>query len=180
MVLGHELLLLVCSRCCRKRGGGRAPHRPATLSLDCLPACSRDTLEHAMHSSKDTLALEHLVWAVYDNILAPGRLLSLSGYESYSQVLQHLLDKMFRGLQVHCLACTSAIFRSKERMKSVVMVPWKLPQTEMFPMTRDVWRRVCQGDQATGGPLDLEVDALKWMECQCSYTDAQLNFWLLL
>ena len=37
------------------------------------------------------------------------------------------------------------------------------------------------GDQATREPLDLEVDALKWMkEHQHSYTDAQLNFWLLL
>ena len=25
VVLGHELLLLTCSRCCRKRGGGRVP-----------------------------------------------------------------------------------------------------------------------------------------------------------
>ena len=58
MVLGHELFLLACSRCCRKRGGGRAPCFPAVLSLDHLPACSIDTLEHAVHSSKDTIALE--------------------------------------------------------------------------------------------------------------------------
>ena len=28
IVLGHELLLLVCSRCCSKRGGGRGSHCP--------------------------------------------------------------------------------------------------------------------------------------------------------
>ena len=30
-------------------------------------------------------------------------------------------------------------------------------------------------------PLDPEVDAMRWVkECQCSYTDAQLDFWLFL
>ena len=30
-------------------------------------------------------------------------------------------------------------------------------------------------------PLDLDADAMRWMkEHQCSYTDAQLDFWLLL
>ena len=83
MVLGHELLLLAHSRCCKKRGGGRAPHRLSVLSLDHLPACSIDTLEHAVHSVRDTTALECLAWAVYDNQLGPGKSLSLSGYESY-------------------------------------------------------------------------------------------------
>ena len=48
-------------------------------------------------------------------------------------------------------------------------------------MMRDVWEEFAKEDQATGGQLDLEVDALKWMkEHQHSYTYAQLNFWLLL
>ena len=66
-------------------------------------------------------------------------------------------------------------------MKSVEMVPRKSPQTEKFPMMRDMWEEFAKEDQATGGQLDPEVDALKWMkERQHSYTDAQLNFWLLL
>ena len=37
------------------------------------------------------------------------------------------------------------------------------------------------GDQATGGQLDHMLDVLKWMqERQLSYTDEQLNFWILL
>ena len=171
MVLGHKLLVLVHSRCCRKKGGGRAPCCPSVLSLDCLPACSRDTLEHAVHSTKDTTALEHLAWAIYDNQLGPGKSLPLSGYKSYGQVLQHLVDKAFRGLQVCCLVCTSAIFKPEERMKSVVPVPQKLQWTEKFLMTRDVQEEFAGGDQATGGwgePLDPKVDPLKWMkECQC-------------
>ena len=183
MVLGHELLLLMHSRCCRKRGG-RAPCLPGALSLDHLPACPRDTLGHAVHSTKDTTALEHLAWAIYDNQLGPGKVPSLSGYETYGQVLHCLLDKAFRRLQAHCLAHTLAVFKPEERMKSVVTVPQKSQQTEKFPMTRDVQQEFAGGDQATGGwgePLDLEVDARKWMkEHQHSYTDMQLNFWLLL
>ena len=67
-------------------------------------------------------------------------------------------------------------------MKSVVMVPWKLPSGLKSSHDEGCARRVCLGgDQATGGPLDPEVDALKWMkEHQHSYMDVQLNFWLLL
>ena len=92
MVLGHELLLQVCSRCCRMRGGGRGPRHTGAQSLDSLTACSRDMLEHAFHLTKDTIALEHLAWAVYDNQLRLVKSPSLSGKESYGQVLQHLVD----------------------------------------------------------------------------------------
>ena len=44
---------------------------------------------------RDTIALEHLAWVVYDNQLAPGRSPALSGLESYGQVLQHLVDQAF-------------------------------------------------------------------------------------
>ena len=72
MVLAHELLLLVHSRYCRKRGGGQGPRCVGAQPLDSLPACSRDTIEHAACSTKDTIALECLVWAVYDNQLGQG------------------------------------------------------------------------------------------------------------
>ena len=52
MVLGHELLLLTCSRCCSKRGGGRGSHVPSVLSIDHLPACSPDTLECIVWASE--------------------------------------------------------------------------------------------------------------------------------
>ena len=157
---------------------------PGTLSLDHLPACSRDTLEHAVHSTKDTIALDCLAWAIYDNQLGPGKSPSLSSFESYGQVLQCLVDKAFRGLQVHCPAHTSTMFKPVERVKSVVTVPQKSLWTEKYPMTRDVWEEFAGGDQMARGweeLLDPEVDALKWMkEHQHSYTDAQLDFWLLL
>ena len=183
MVLGHELLLLACSRCCRQRGGGQASYCTGTLSLDHLPACSRDTLEHTVRSTKDTIALECLAWAVYNNQLGLGKSPSLSGFESYGQVLQHLVDEALEDYRHCCLACTSVMFKPVERVKSVVTVLWKAPLTERYPMMRDVQEELAGGDQAARGweqPLDLEVDALKWMkEYQHSYTDVQLYFWLL-
>ena len=181
---GHKLLLLTYNRCCRKRGGTRAPCCPGMQSLDHLSACARDTLECAVCSTKDTIALECLAWAIYDNQLGPWKSPSLSGFESYRQVLQHLVDKVFRGLQACCLACTSAVFKPVERVKLVVTVLQKAPQTEKYPMTRDEWEEFAGGDQVARGweqLLDPGTDALKWMkEYQCSYTDAQLDFWLLL
>ena len=51
-------------------------------------------------------------------------------------------------------------------------------------MTRDVREEFAGGDQAPEGreqPLDPDADTLKWMkEKQHSYTDTQLDFWLLL
>ena len=79
-----------------------------------------------VHSTKDTIALERLAWAIYDNQLGPGKSPSLSGYESYGQVLQCLVDKAFRGLQAHCLVHTSAMFKPVERVKSVVTVLQKV------------------------------------------------------
>ena len=181
VVLGHELLLLTCSRCCSKRGGGRGSCCSSVLSINLLPACSSDTLEHTVCMSKDTMSLECLAWAVYDNLLVPRKSLSLSGFKSYGQVVQCLVDNVYRGLHSHCPACTSALFKTAGRLKSVVMVLWKSPQARGFPMMKDMWEEFAKEDQATGGQLDPAVNALKWMwEWQCSYTDEQLSFWLLL
>ena len=176
----------VHSRCCRKRGGGRAPCHLGTLSLDHLPACSRDTLEHAVCSTKDTIALEHLVWAIYDNQLGPGKSLSLSGYESYRQVLQCLVDRAFWGLQACCPAHTHLGHVQTSRKSEV----GSHCAAEVAAGLRSIpWLGMCRqefagGDQVARGwgePLDPEVDALKWMkEHQHSYMDTQLDFWLLL
>ena len=66
-----------------------------------------------------------LVWAIYDNQLRPGKSLSLSGFESYGQVVQCLVDKVFKGIQMLCPVCTSAMFKLVERLKLVVTKPHK-------------------------------------------------------
>ena len=48
LVLGHELLLLVhsrCCRCCQKRGGARGSCCTDPTPLDRLPACTFQTLQ---------------------------------------------------------------------------------------------------------------------------------------
>ena len=122
------------------------PPPPPALSIDLLPACSTDTLEC---TSMDNTSLEHIAWAVYDNLLVPTKSPSLSGYESYGQVLQCLLDNAYRGIHMCCLACNSPLFKPEGRLKSVVTVPWKSPQTMKFPMMRDIWEEFAKEDQAT-------------------------------
>ena len=48
LVLGHELLLLVCSQCCWKRGGSRGSCHAGPTPLDRLPACTFETLEYSV------------------------------------------------------------------------------------------------------------------------------------
>ena len=45
--------------------------RAGATPLDRLPACSFQTLERAM-LAPDTIQLERLAWAVFDNIMGPG------------------------------------------------------------------------------------------------------------
>ena len=50
-------------------------------------------------------------------------------------------------------------------------------------MTRDMRKEFVSGDHAAGRerPLDPDADMMRWIkECQHSYMDAQLDFWLLL
>ena len=100
LVLGHELLLLAHSRCCRKRGGGRGSCRMGPTPLDRLPACTLETLELVVWAT-DTLQLECLVWAVFDNVMGLGKMPQLSGSETYGQILRCLVDKGCKGLHMH-------------------------------------------------------------------------------
>ena len=105
LVLGHELLLLACSHCCQKRGSCHAGPTP----LDSLPACTFKTLECAVQAT-DTIQLECLALAVYDNIMGLGKTPPLSGLETYNQIIGHLSGKAYKGLHMHCPAHTSTSF----------------------------------------------------------------------
>ena len=89
LVLGHELLLLMFSRCCSKRGGGRGSHCTSVLSMDLLPACSRDNLECTVWVHPRTLHLWNALHGQYMIISwCLGQSPPLSGFESYGQVVQ--------------------------------------------------------------------------------------------
>ena len=105
LVWGHELLLLVHSCCCRKRGS----HCAGATPLDRLPTCPFQTREHAM-LAPDTIQLEHLAWAVFDNIMGPGEAPQLCGFETYDQIIGRLASKAYKGVHMRCPAHTSASF----------------------------------------------------------------------
>ena len=58
----------------------------------------------------ETIQLERLAWAVFDNIVGPVETPPLSGLETYNQIIRHLLGKAYKGLHTCCPACTSASF----------------------------------------------------------------------
>ena len=162
--------------------------------MSCFYSCAAGAVareekeeDHAGHPGvhhtgiKGYNVLECLTWAVYNNLLAPGQSPPLSGFKSHGQVVQCLVDKMFKGLHSQCPAHTSVVFKSAGRLKSIVMVPRKSLQPKGFPMTWNMREEIAKGDQATTGQLDPVVNTLKWMQkWQCLYTDEHLNFWLLL
>ena len=73
-------------------------HRPNPP--DRLPACTFKTLEHAVLVT-DTIQLECLAWAVFDNIMGPGKAPPLSGLETYNQIVGCLAGKAYKGLHMH-------------------------------------------------------------------------------
>ena len=192
LVLGHELPLLACSHCRRKRGSCRAGATP----LERLTACSFLTLGHAV-LVPDTIQLERLAWAVFDNIIRPGEAPPLSGFETYNQIVGRLASKAYKGVHMHCPARTSASFGAEvttSKMESLDSKKCTGPRR--YTMTRDVREEfmreaysafkekqdIAGKDQscAPTRPVDPTTQGMKWMkECQHSYRDVQLEFWLL-
>ena len=192
LVLGHELLLLVCSRCRWKRG---SRHAGAT-QLDRLLTCSFETLEHAM-LAPDTIQLEHLAWAVFDNIMRPGEAPPLCGFETYDQIIRCLASKAYKGVHMCCPARTSASFGAEVTTVTVVNPESrKSTRPPCYTMTRDVREEFrglysaykekqdsAERDQSYAPTclVDPNTQGMKWMkERQHSYKDIQLEFWLLL
>ena len=68
-------------------------HHAGPTPLDRLPACTFETLEHAVLAT-DTIQLERLAWAVFDNIMGPGETPPLSGLETYNQIIGRLSGKV--------------------------------------------------------------------------------------
>ena len=59
----------------------------------------------------DTIQLERLAWAVFDNIMGPGEAPPLSGFKTYNQIIRHLASKAYKGVhKCTACACTSASF----------------------------------------------------------------------
>ena len=83
------------------------PRRPNPL--DRLPTCTFKILECAVLAT-DTIQLEHLAWAVLDNIMGPDEAPSLSRLETYNQIIRCLAGKAYKGLNTCCPMHTSTSF----------------------------------------------------------------------
>ena len=138
LVLGHELLLLAHSQCCWKRRGSWWLCCTGLTPLDRLPVCTFQTFECAV-SAVDTIQLECLAWAVFDNIMGPGEAPPLSRLETYSQIIGHLAGKAYKGLHTHCPACTSTSFGAEvTRARPEGPDPKKLGKPQHYSMTWDM------------------------------------------
>ena len=129
------------------------------------------------------------MWSVYDGILSPGPTPKLMGPESYNQVTRYLTSKVFRGVQVHCLTCTSAQFDEPTpvKVRSVVFaippsgMSKKSEATEAMDMTPHKVDTAEEG--AVGGETeeDPNTHPMAWMrDRQNSYSDEMIHFWPLL
>ena len=196
LVLGHELLLLARNWCCWKRGRARGSCCTGPTPFDRLPMCTFETLEHAVRVA-DTIQLERLAWAVFDNIMGPDEAPPLSGLETYCQIVGCLAGKAYKGLHMCCPVRTSASFGAEvTRARPEGPDSKKLARLQRYSMMWDV-RKEFMGsysalkekhdgagrDQssAPAHPVDPNIQGMKWMkEHQHSYRDVQLDFWLLL
>ena len=145
----------------------------------------------------DTTQLEHLAWAVFDNIMGPGKAPPLSGLKTYNQIVRHLVGKAYKGLPVHCPACTSTSFGTEVMMVRLEGPDPKKPaKSQRYSMMRDVRKefagsystlkekRDSMGKDKSLAPMhtvDPNIQGMKWMKKrQRSYNNVQLGFWLLL
>ena len=145
----------------------------------------------------DTIQLECLAWAVFDNIMGPGETPPLSGLETYNQIIGYLSGKAYKGLHMRCPVRTSASFGT-EVAKARLGDPDSKKRTkpQHYTMMRDVreefaglYSALREKQSVTGRdqwlapmpPVNPNIQGMKWMkERQRSYRDVQLDFWLLL
>ena len=68
----------------------------------------------------DTIQLERLAWAVFDNIMGPGEAPPLCGFEMYDQIIRCLASKAYKGVHMCCPVRTSASFGAEVTTSTVV------------------------------------------------------------
>ena len=121
-----------------EKGGARGSCRTGPTPLDRLPACTFKTLERAVKVT-DTIQLECLAWAMFDNIMRLGEAPPLSGLETYSQIVGHLAGRAYKGLHMHCPAHTSTSFGAEVTTERLEGPESKKPaKSQRYSMMRDV------------------------------------------
>ena len=129
--------------------------------------------------------------------MGPSKTPPLCGFETYDQIIRCLASKAYKGVHTCCPAWTSTSFGTGEATE-IVENPESKKDTRPphYTMTRDV-RQEFRGSYsaykekqdiaernlsyASSHAVNPNTHGMKWMkECQCSYRDIQLEFWLLL
>ena len=89
-------------------------------------------------SAPDTIQLEQLAWAVYDNVMGPSEIPPLCGFETYDQIIRRLASKAYKGVHTRCPVWTSASFGAGETTE-IVENPESKKDTRppRYTMTRD-------------------------------------------
>ena len=187
LVFGHELLLLACSRCCRKRGEPRVHTAQAQPPwIGCPHAPSKPW--QCAGLATDTIQLECLAWVVFDNIMGPGETPPLSGLEMYNQIVRRLVGKAYKGLHKHCPAHTSTSFGAEVTRVRVEGPDFKKrAKPQCYSMMRDVREEFAGSCSALkekqsivgrdqlltpAHPVNPNIQGMKWMkEHQRSYCD---------
>ena len=178
-----------------ERGSPRVvPHRPNPL--DRLPACTFQTLELCSVSGRHNLPGTPgmgSVWQYYGagRGTTTFRIRNIQPDHQMSSEAKHTRDC------IHCPVHTSASFGAEvTRARPEGPDPKKLAKSQRYSMMRDVRKEFTGSystlkekqdgagrDQSSAPmhPVDPNIQGMKWMkECQCSYRDVQLGFWLLL
>ena len=145
----------------------------------------------------DTIQLEQLAWAVFDNVVGPGETPSLCGFETYNQIIIRLASKAYKGVHMRCPARTSTSFGTEGATEIVENPESKKDiRPPRYTMMRDVRQEfrgsysaykekqdIAERNQsyASSHAVNPNTHGMKWMkERQRFYWDIQLEFWLLL
>ena len=127
--------------------------------------CTLKTLGCAIWAM-DTIQLERLVWAVFDNVMGPGKMPQLSGFKTYGQILRHLVDKAYKGLHMFCPVHTSTSFCAEVttiRLKPGCPEPEKSARPERYSFTRDM-RKEFTGSFSTFKDKQDSAGGIKHLE----------------
>ena len=129
--------------------------------------------------------------------MAPGDAPPLYGFETYDKIVRCLVSKAYKGVHTCCPAHTSASFGAEATTATVENAESKKnTRPPRYTMTRDVGEEfrgsystykekqdIAERNQSYTSMhlVDPNTHGMKWMkECQRSYKDIQLEFWLLL
>ena len=131
-------------------------------------------------SAPDTIQLERLAWAVYDNVMGPSKTPPLCGFETYEQIIRRLASKAYKGVHMRCPAWTSASFGAEGTIEMVENQESRRDtRPPRYTMTRDMrqefrgWYSTYKEKQdiaernqsyASSHPVNPNTHGMKWMK----------------